>query len=68
MYFDARAAKALPTGSSIVIQGCPGLRLEATASGKNWVYRFKSLLDQRMRQVKFAIWHDTDFVDATRGC
>ena len=66
MYFDARTAKALPAGSSIVIQGCPGLRLEATVSGKSWVYRYKSPLDERMRQVKFASWPATDFVDATR--
>lgn len=66
MHFDARAAKALPASNSIVIQGCPGLRLEATATGKSWVYRYKSPVDGRMRQIKFGVWPSTDFTDASK--
>src|SRR2546427_6437328 len=32
MFFDARSAKTLKQGEHIVVQGCPGLRLEATRS------------------------------------
>lgn len=64
MHFDARAAKALPAGDSIVVQGCPGLRLEASASGKSWTYRYKSPLDGRMRQVKFGTWPGMSISDA----
>jgi hypothetical protein len=30
MYFDARKAKALKPGEHYAIEGCPGLRMEAT--------------------------------------
>lgn len=56
MYFDARTAKALQPGNYIVVQGCPGLRLEASNAGKSWIYRYKSPLDGRMRQIKFGEW------------
>lgn len=66
IYLDAHAAKALSAGNAIVIQGCPGLRLEAVASAKSWVYRYKSLVDGRMRQVRFGTWPSTCFTDASR--
>lgn len=40
MYFDACAAKALKLGEDIVVQGCPGLRLEVSATRKTWTYRY----------------------------
>ena len=66
MYLDAHAAKALSAGNAIVIQGCPGLRLEAAASAKSWVYRYKSLVDGRMRQVEFWTWPSTCFTDVSK--
>lgn len=56
MHFDARQAKALEPGKYIVVQACPGLRLEASNSGKSWIYRYKSPLDGRMRQIKIGAW------------
>ncbi len=56
MYFDARAAKQLQPGGHIVVQGCAGLRLVASAVTKTWVYRYKSPLDGRMRQIKLGAW------------
>jgi len=56
MQFDAKAAKLLEPGQHFTISDCPGLRLEATASTRSWVYRFKSPVDQRMRQVKIGAW------------
>jgi len=50
--FDARAAKALQPGQHIVVQGCPGLRLVATATRKTWIYRYRSPVDQSLRQTK----------------
>lgn len=56
MYFDARAARSLKAGEHIVIDGCPGLRLVVSNSSKSWIYRFKSPVDDRMRQVKIGEW------------
>ena len=56
MYFDARAAKLLQPGSHIVVDGCLGLRLVATATSRSWVYRYQSLVDGRMRQIKIGQW------------
>jgi len=56
MYFDARAAKLLAPGGHIVVDGCPGLRLEASTAGRAWTYRYKSPVDGRMRQVKIGQW------------
>lgn len=56
MYFDARAAKLLAAGEHIVVDGCPGLRLEASTAGRAWTYRYKSPVDGRMRQVKIGQW------------
>lgn len=56
MRFDARAAKLLAAGEHLTIEGCPGLRLEATTSRRSWVYRYKSPIDARMRQVKIGQW------------
>src|SRR6202035_4454516 len=54
--FDARTAKMLQAGEHIVIDGSPGLRLEATKSRRTWTYRFKSPIDGRMRQTKIGEW------------
>jgi integrase len=56
MLFDARQAKMLLPGQHIVVDDCPGLRLEITASSKSWTYRYKSPVDGRMRQVKLGQW------------
>jgi integrase len=64
MPFDARSAKLLQAGSHITIDDCPGLRLEATNTTKPWVYRYKSPVDGRMRQVKIGVWPGTSFAAA----
>lgn len=56
MSFDARAAKLLQPGESITLLDHPGLRLEASKSGRSWIYRFKSPVDGRMKQVKVGVW------------
>lgn len=56
MTFDARKAKLLAPGERIIIDDCPGLRLEASTAGRAWIYRFKSPLDGKMRQVKIGQW------------
>jgi len=56
MHFDARAAKQLPPGSHIVVDGCPGLRLVASTEGRAWVYRYKSPDTGTMRQIKLGQW------------
>lgn len=55
MHFDAREARLLAPGAHLLIDGCEGLRLVATASRKSWVYRYKSG-DGRMKQVSFGQW------------
>ena len=54
--FDARAARLLAPGDHLTFPEAPGLRLVATASRRSWVYRFKSPVDDRMRQVKIGEW------------
>ena len=56
MHFDARTAKLLLPGQHIMVDGCPGLRLEATATTRTWTYRFKSPVDGKMRQKKIGRW------------
>jgi len=56
MRFDARAAKALQVGQHMIVDGCQGLRLVATASGRTWTYRYKSPVDGRMRQMALGAW------------
>ena len=56
MVFDARAAKAMPSGEHIVIEGAPGLRLVATATRKTWTYRYRSQVDDRVRQIRLGHW------------
>lgn len=56
MFFDARAAKLLQPGAHLVIDGCPGLRLVATATRKTWTYRYKAPGTERMKQVSIGHW------------
>jgi hypothetical protein len=55
LMFDAKTAKELPPGQHLLVDGCAGLRLEATASRKSWIYRYKNA-EGRMKQVKIGPW------------
>lgn len=54
--FDARAAKALRDGDHLTVDGAPGLRLVATATGRTWTYRYRSPVDGKLRQFKLGRW------------
>lgn len=56
MRFDARAAKALKPDEHLTVDGCPGLRLVASESRKTWIYRYRRLADNKLRQVKIGEW------------
>jgi hypothetical protein len=56
MAFDARAAKLLPPGEHYTMPDCPGLRFEASSTTRAWIYRYKSPVDGKMRQVKIGDW------------
>ena len=56
MLFDARKAKELLPGQHLVIDGCPGLRLEVSTTKKTWTYRYKSPSTGKMKQVRFGQW------------
>ena len=56
MEFDARAAKLLQAGQHLTVALCPGLRLVGYVTRKTWVYRYKSPLDSRMRQISIGSW------------
>ena len=56
MQFDARAAKLLQPGQTIIVEGCPGLRLIATATRRTWTYRYRAPQDGRLRQVAIGQW------------
>jgi integrase len=64
MQFDVRAAKALRAGDHLIIPGAPGLRLEASTAGRSFIYRYKSLVDGRMRQVKIGEWPEMSALQA----
>lgn len=55
MFFDARAAKLLQPGRHLLLDGCPGLRLEASTTRRSWTYRYKDL-NGRMKQVGIGQW------------
>jgi integrase len=65
MPFDARQAKLLAAGQHFTISECPGLRLEASRSKKAWIYRYKSPIDNRMRQTKIGEWPAMSLAAAT---
>lgn len=67
MHFNAHAAKALLPGQHIMVDGYPGLRLEATATTRTWVYRFKSPVDGNMRQRKIGRWPAMSLAKAAAG-
>jgi len=52
MKLDLREEKLLKPGEHLNIEGCPGLRLVATASRKTWTYRYRSQIDDKVRQIK----------------
>lgn len=58
--FSALEAKLLKPGASLLIPECPGLRLERTPTvGRDtltWVYRYRSPVDQKVRQTKLGRW------------
>lgn len=56
MTFDARAIKQLQPGEHLTSGDCPGLRVEATATRRAWIYRYRSPVDQRLRQIKIGAW------------
>lgn len=56
MFFDVKAAKLLKPGTHMVVDGCLGLRLKASAESKAWTYRYQSPVDGRMRQIKIGQW------------
>ncbi len=52
MLFDARAAKQLKPGEHLVVEGCDGLRLVASASKVTWTYRYKQPGTGLMKQTR----------------
>ncbi|MDD1611791.1 MAG: Arm DNA-binding domain-containing protein, partial [Methylococcaceae bacterium] len=61
MKFDARTAKSLEPGQHITFPGYPGLRLSASATVRTWIYRYKSPVDGRMRQIAIGRWPTLSF-------
>lgn len=66
MYFDARAAKLLPPGEHIVVDGCPGLRLVVSLTRKTWAYRYKDPASNLMKQVKIGAWPEMPVAEAAQ--
>lgn len=54
--FSPKKAKLLQVGEHITLADYPGLRLVAYQQSKTWIYRYKSPLDGRMRQIKVGKW------------
>lgn len=65
MPFDARAAKLLQPGQHLLIlPEHPGLRIERTASRWSWIYRYRSLVDDGVRQAKLGEWPRMGYPEA----
>lgn len=62
MKFDTRQAKLLPVGQHMLIEGCPGLRLEHTPAGRHFVYRYR--LGDSLRRMKVGTWPATSIAAA----
>jgi integrase len=56
MFFDVRAAKLLKPGEHLVVDGCEGLRLVASASKQTWTYRYKSPASGLMKQTSIGAY------------
>lgn len=56
MGFDARAIKLLQPGQHLTSLETPGLRVEAFADRRTWTYRYRSPIDNKLRQVKLGTW------------
>ncbi|WP_234265068.1 tyrosine-type recombinase/integrase [Hydrogenophaga sp. NFH-34] len=56
MEFDARQAKILAQGSNLTFDSHPGLRLTARQRKKTWSYRYRSPVDDALRQIKIGEW------------
>ena len=54
--FDAREMKALTPGQHLTSPDYQGLRLEASASRRTWIYRYRSPIDNKLRQTKIGTW------------
>ncbi|MDP9602996.1 UNVERIFIED_ORG: hypothetical protein J2W38_002785 [Variovorax paradoxus] len=52
MLFDGCVAKQLKPGEHLVVEGCEGLRLGASASKMTWTYRCKQPGTGRMKQTR----------------
>ena len=65
MQFDARTVKLLQPGTHLNIDGCPGLRIEATAQRRAWTYRYRSPVDDHMRQIRIGLWPAMSFPAAS---
>lgn len=55
MYFDVRGAKLLKPGEHMLVEGCNGLRLVASAQRRRWIYRYKDPYG-RMKQLSLGTW------------
>ena len=56
MFFDARAAKLLKPGEHLAVDGCPGLRLLASATRRTWTYRYRAPSDNKLKQLALGHW------------
>jgi len=54
--FDARAIKLLEAGQHLTSDDYPGLRVVASARGRSWIYRYRSPVDDAVRQIKLGAW------------
>lgn len=56
MKFDANKIRRMAQGTDEPIDGFAGLRISAGAKRRTWVYRYKSPLDGKMKQIKLGEW------------
>lgn len=64
MKFDANEIRRMSPGTDEAIDGFVGLRIAATIKRRTWIYRYKSPLNGKMKQVKLGEWPALPFAAA----
>ncbi|WP_185731705.1 tyrosine-type recombinase/integrase [Burkholderia contaminans] len=64
MKFDANEIRKMPPGTDEAIDGFVGLRIAATIKRRTWIYRYRSPLDGKMKQIKLGEWPALPFAAA----
>jgi integrase len=64
MKFNAKLMHQLEPGANVSIDGFPGLRMAVTANTRTWTYRYRSPVNEALRQAKIGHWPAMPYSEA----